>query len=63
MKKNAQQLLNAEGARFQALAQTAALKALHKSPDGKTINDQDARMIRDHEIRAESFASAATLIA
>jgi hypothetical protein len=51
----------AEAARFNAKAKDVALAALHKSADGRSINEQDPRLIRDHEIRAEVFATAATM--
>lgn len=55
--------LNAEADRYKRLAETTALSALHKSADGRTINDLDARMIRDHEMRAETFRTCAKLAA
>ena len=55
--------LNTEADRYKRLAETTALSALHKSADRRTINDLDARMIRDHEIRAETFRTCAKLAA
>lgn len=54
--------LDDESRRYKKLAQEAALSALKKSADGKTINDLAARLIRDHEIRAESFKTAAKIV-
>lgn len=53
--------LDLEADRYKRLAETTALSALHKSADGRTINDLDARMIRDHEMRAETFRTCAKL--
>lgn len=68
MKTNPERILTVTGTlddearRYKKLAQEAALSALKKSADGKTINDLDARLIRDHEIRAESFKTAAKIV-
>lgn len=58
-----EEALLGEHLRFAALAREVAILALHKSADGRTINEADARLIRDHEIRAETFKVAARLIA
>lgn len=54
--------LDDEARRYKKLAAETALSALNKSADGKTITDADARLIRDHEIRAESFKTAAKIV-
>lgn len=54
--------LDAEAVRFKQLAKDTALSALHKSPDGRVINELDARLTRDHEIRAETYHAAAALL-
>lgn len=58
----AAELLVEQAAHFRALAKDQAITSLHKSPDGRSITEQDARLIRDHEIRAETFKTAAKLI-
>lgn len=58
-----EELLVQEHLRFTNLAREAMARALHKSADGRSINELDARLIRDHEIRAETFKAAARLIA
>lgn len=64
MKKSALILyLERESDRFKDKAKNHALTALHKSPDGRSINEQDARLIRDHEVRAETYKTAATIAA
>ena len=55
--------LESEAERFKQKAQQHAITALHKSPDGRSINELDARLIRDHEVRAETFKAAATVVA
>jgi hypothetical protein len=55
--------LETEALRFKQLAQQLSLAALHKSPDGRSINELDARLIRDHEVRAETYTIAATIAA
>jgi hypothetical protein len=54
--------LKTEADRFKRLAETKALESLHKG-DGRNITELDARMIRDHEIRAETYRTCATLAA
>lgn len=64
MKKSALiQYLEREADRFNAKAKDHAMKALHKSPDGRSINEQDARLIRDHEVRSETYKAAAAIAA
>jgi hypothetical protein len=64
MKKSALiQYLEREADRFKTKAKDAALSALHKSPEGRSINEQDARLIRDHEIRSETYLAAASIAA
>jgi len=46
---------------FRAKARDVAMASLRRSADGRTINELDARLIRDHEIRAEVFATAARM--
>jgi len=55
-------LLRAEADRYLALARDHAIKSLHKNADGRTITELDARLIRDHELRAECFKEAAVLV-
>lgn len=54
--------LDDEARRYKKLAAEIAMAALKKSADGKTITDLDARLIRDHEIRAESFKTDAKIV-
>ena len=56
------QRLNQEADRFQAKAKDLALTALHKAQYESAIDPRDARLIRDHELRAETFRAAAALI-
>lgn len=58
-----QKHLSLQAAHFQTKAREIAMSGLRKSADGKTITDADARLIRDHEIRAEVFATAARMAA
>lgn len=53
--------LENEAAKFTAKASAHAMRALHGSPDGRSINELDARLIRDHEIRAETYKTSATI--
>jgi hypothetical protein len=64
--KQARATLEAEAARFRNLANEHIVKFHHKwttSAPGSCKIDDDLRLIRDHEIRAETFATAAKLIA
>ncbi len=64
MKKNTLiPTLEAEAERFKAKAQDHALAALHQSADGRSISELDARLIRDHEIRSETYRAAARFAA
>jgi len=54
--------LESEAALYSQFAKDHAARALHRSADGRSINELDARRIRDHEIRAESFKTAARLL-
>lgn len=64
MKKSALiQYLTREADRFKTKAKEHAFSALRKSADGRSINEDDARLIRDHEIRSETYLSAANIAA
>jgi hypothetical protein len=52
-------LLTTEAARYKAKADALIVADYHKG----ATNDADKRLIRDHEIRSETFKTAATLIA
>lgn len=54
--------LDREAMRFKAKATEHAYAALKKG-DGLSINEKDARLIRDHEIRSETFKEAARIAA
>lgn len=50
--------LDAEAARFTQLAKEYLFQAYHRSGG---INDLDKRLVRDHEIRAETYKDAARM--
>jgi len=54
--------LEIEAAKFDRLAANHAIRSLHKSSDGKSISDFDARLIRDHEIRSEILKTIAAFL-
>jgi hypothetical protein len=53
--------LNAEADRFAAKAKDLLMLTWHRLGDKTTISEKDARLIRDHEIRAEVYRSAARI--
>lgn len=55
--------LDKEAVRFKARAIDATYAAINKSPDKRTITELDARLIRDHEIRSQTFKDAARIVA
>lgn len=51
-----------EAERYNGKAQEHAMSALRRSEDGRTITALDARLIRDHEVRAETYKAAARIV-
>lgn len=54
--------LEAEAARFKDKTRELAMTALRKSADGRSITELDARLIRDHEMRSETYLDAARIV-